>query len=107
MKQSLHIVHLYPKEMNIYGDTGNRLVLQKRAEWRGIEVKLSLVGVGDSIPSDADIILGGGGQDAGQEAVQELVEFGDLPFHLLGQPHELEALGEKMQSRKEKMLAAQ
>ena len=24
----LTIVHLYPKEMNIYGDTGNRLVLQ-------------------------------------------------------------------------------
>lgn len=69
-KQSLHIVHLYPKEMNIYGDTGNRLALQKRAEWRDIDVQVSLVGVGDTIPSDADIIIGGGGQDAGQGKIQ-------------------------------------
>lgn len=68
--QSLHIVHLYPKEMNIYGDTGNRLIMQKRLEWRGIDAKVSLVGIGDAIPEDADIILGGGGQDAGQIAVQ-------------------------------------
>lgn len=67
---SLHIVQLYPKEMNIYGDTGNRLVLQKRAEWRGITVQLSLVGVDDVVPTDADIILGGGGQDAGQGQIQ-------------------------------------
>lgn len=67
----LHIVHLYPKEMNIYGDTGNRLVLQKRAEWRGIQVSTSLVGVGDALPADADIIIGGGGQDAGQGKIQD------------------------------------
>jgi CobQ-like glutamine amidotransferase family enzyme len=62
----LTIVHLYPKEMNIYGDTGNRLVLEKRAQWRGVDVQVKLVGVGDPIPSEADIIIGGGGQDAGQ-----------------------------------------
>lgn len=67
---SLHLVHLYPKEMNIYGDTGNRLVLTKRLTWRGIDVKTSLIGIGDTIPSDATIILGGGGQDAGQQAVE-------------------------------------
>lgn len=70
-KHSLHIVHLYPKEMNIYGDTGNRLVLQKRAQWRGVQVKVSLVGVGDKLPADADIIIGGGGQDAGQDKIQD------------------------------------
>jgi CobQ-like glutamine amidotransferase family enzyme len=57
----LTIVHLYPKEMNIYGDTGNRLVLQKRAEWRGVDVQVKLVGVGDPIPGEADLIIGGGG----------------------------------------------
>lgn len=67
----LTIVHVYPKEMNIYGDTGNRLVLQKRAEWRGIGVKVKLVGVGDPIPGEADIIIGGGGQDAGQGKIQD------------------------------------
>lgn len=66
----LTIVHLYPKEMNIYGDTGNTLVLQRRAEWRGINVRVVLVGVNEQIPLDADIILGGGGQDAGQGAIQ-------------------------------------
>ena len=67
----LTIVHLYPKEMNIYGDTGNRLVLEKRAEWRGIDVRVKLVGVNDPIPSEADLILGGGGQDAGQDRIQD------------------------------------
>ena len=70
MNQSLHLVHLYPVEMNIYGDTGNRLVLTKRMQWRGIDVTLSLVGVGDKLPDDADIILGGGAQDAAQSAVE-------------------------------------
>ena len=70
MKSDIHIVHLYPKEMNIYGDTGNVLVLLKRLEWRGIEVRLSRIGVGQKVPADADIIIGGGGQDAGQDKIQ-------------------------------------
>ena len=65
------IVHLYPKEMNIYGDTGNRLTLQKRAEWRGISVTVQLLGIGDRLPDNADIIIGGGGQDAGQGIIQD------------------------------------
>lgn len=69
-RQSLHIVHLYPTEMNIYGDTGNRLILQRRLEWRGIEAKVSLIGVGQEVPKDSDIIIGGGGQDAVQSSVQ-------------------------------------
>lgn len=68
--KSLHIVHLYPAEMNIYGDTGNRLIVQRRLEWRGIEAKISLVGVGQKIPNSIDIIIGGGGQDAVQSSVQ-------------------------------------
>ena len=68
--KSLHIVHLYPKEMNIYGDTGNTLILRRRLEWRDIDAEVTLVGIGDKIPEDADIILGGGGQDAGQDKVQ-------------------------------------
>ncbi|MBP9852431.1 glutamine amidotransferase [Candidatus Saccharibacteria bacterium] len=70
MSKKLTLVHLYPKEMNIYGDTGNRLVLERRAKWRGIEVETKLIGVGEAIPDEADIILGGGGQDAGQGTVQ-------------------------------------
>lgn len=63
---SLTLVHLYPREMNIYGDTGNVLVLRKRLEWRGLEAKVVPINVGDPLPADADILLGGGGQDAAQ-----------------------------------------
>jgi len=66
---TLHLVHLYPKEMNIYGDTGNRIVLEKRLQWRGIPFVTHLVSIGDEIPKDADIIIGGGGQDASQNTV--------------------------------------
>jgi CobQ-like glutamine amidotransferase family enzyme len=60
------LVHLYPREMNIYGDTGNVLVLRRRLRWRGMPVDVVPVSVGDPLPSDADIVLGGGGQDAAQ-----------------------------------------
>lgn len=62
----LVLVHLYPREMNIYGDTGNVLVLRRRLEWRGLPVRVVPVSVGDPLPDDADILLGGGGQDAAQ-----------------------------------------
>ncbi len=61
-----HLVHLYPREMNIYGDTGNVVVLRRRLQWRGREVRVVPVSVGDPLPTDADILLGGGGQDAAQ-----------------------------------------
>ncbi len=62
----LTLVHLYPREMNIYGDTGNVLVLRRRLEWRDLPVRVVGVAAGDEIPADADILLGGGGQDAAQ-----------------------------------------
>ncbi len=63
---TLTLVHLYPREMNIYGDTGNVLVLRRRLQWRGLDARIVPVAVGDDIPTDADVILGGGGQDAAQ-----------------------------------------
>lgn len=70
-KQSLKIVHLYPIEMNIYGDTGNVLALRKRLEWRGIESDVVPVEIGDELPDDADIIVSGGGQDRGASNVED------------------------------------
>ncbi len=66
MTRSLTLVHLYPREMNIYGDTGNVVVLRRRLQWRGMSARIVAVSVGDPLPSDADILLGGGGQDATQ-----------------------------------------
>jgi lipid II isoglutaminyl synthase (glutamine-hydrolysing) len=63
---TLKLVHLYPREMNIYGDTGNVLVLHRRLQWRGLPVEIVPMSVGDRLPTDADMLLGGGGQDAAQ-----------------------------------------
>jgi CobQ-like glutamine amidotransferase family enzyme len=63
---AMKLVHLYPREMNIYGDTGNVIVLRRRLHWRGLPVEVVPVSVGEPIPADADILLGGGGQDAAQ-----------------------------------------
>lgn len=62
----MKLIHLYPREMNIYGDTGNVLVLARRLKWRGLPVEIAAVSIGDPLPHDADILLGGGGQDAAQ-----------------------------------------
>ena len=57
--------------MNIYGDNGNVLVIQKRLKWRGIETEILKYNPGDKFPDDVDIIIGGGGQDSGQLKVQD------------------------------------
>jgi lipid II isoglutaminyl synthase (glutamine-hydrolysing) len=67
---TLRVAHLYADEMNIYGDRGNILTLQKRAAWRGINVAVDAVGRGPSPDlSDTDLIFWGGGQDRDQELV--------------------------------------
>ncbi len=70
-KQSLKLAHLYPIEMNIYGDTGNVLALRRRLEWRGIEVEVVPVEIGEKLPSDIDILVSGGGQDRGASTVED------------------------------------
>jgi len=67
----LHIVHLYPNEMNTYGDRGNLLTLKRRAEWHGLEPMIHYYHAGNTFPADADIVLGGGGQDSAQDAIQD------------------------------------
>ena len=67
----LKIVWLYAKNMNIYGDYGNILALQERAKLRGIKTEIVKYNPGDEFPADADIVIGGGGQDSGQSQVQD------------------------------------
>lgn len=66
----LKIAHLYPKLLNIYGDGGNVLTLKKRCEWRGIDVVIDEINVGDSI-CEHDIYFIGGGQDLQQIEVSK------------------------------------
>ncbi len=70
-QQTLRILQLYPKAMNMYGDWGNVLVLQRRAQWHGYTVQLLEYNVGDEFPENIDIIVGGGGQDSGQTIIQK------------------------------------
>jgi CobQ-like glutamine amidotransferase family enzyme len=67
--KSLKILHLYPHDMNIYGDMGNVLVLQKRAKWLGLQTEVINYGPRQSLPKEFDILVGGGGQDSGQSKV--------------------------------------
>ena len=56
--------------MNIYGDRGNMLTLQKRAQWRGFGVQIDAIGRGPAPDlSGVDLIFWGGGQDRDQELV--------------------------------------
>lgn len=76
-KQVITILHLYPRDMNIYGDFGNVLTLKRRLEWYGYEAKVVAYNPGDEFPTEVDIIVGGGGQDSGQNKIQEdLLEIG-------------------------------
>lgn len=71
MSKTIRLLQLYPRDMNIYGDWGNVLVLQRRLQWQGYDVELLTYNPGDKFPEDVDIIVGGGGQDSGQDAIQQ------------------------------------
>jgi CobQ-like glutamine amidotransferase family enzyme len=68
--KQITILQLYPKDMNIYGDWGNALVLKRRLEWHGYSVKLLEYNQGDTFPESVDLVVGGGGQDSGQDSIQ-------------------------------------
>jgi lipid II isoglutaminyl synthase (glutamine-hydrolysing) len=68
--KTITILQLYSHDMNIYGDWGNVLTIKRRLEWHGYKAELIEYNPGDKFPAQADIIIGGGGQDAGQDKVQ-------------------------------------
>lgn len=75
--RTVNLLQLYPRDMNIYGDWGNTLVLQRRLEWHGYTVNLLAYNPGDAFPKNVDIIVGGGGQDSGQTKIgDDLVKIG-------------------------------
>jgi CobQ-like glutamine amidotransferase family enzyme len=66
----IDLLQLYPRDMNIYGDWGNVLVLRKRLALRGYDVRLHEYNPGDPFPDQVDLMVGGGGQDSGQNKIQ-------------------------------------
>ncbi len=73
---TLTLGHLYPDQLNLYGDRGNILTLQQRCQWRGIALRVIELGIGDALDPDAyDMLFIGGGQDRDQAPVaQDLYE---------------------------------
>ena len=60
----LQICHLYPDVLNLYGDRGNVLCMQKRLTWRGIGCTVTELPLGERRPlGKYDIFFIGGGQD--------------------------------------------
>ena len=64
--------HLYPDYLNIYADRGNIAVLSRRAAWRGHELEVRPVSVGEPVhPGEHDLLYIGGGQDREQALVAQ------------------------------------
>lgn len=76
---SLRVVWVYPDLLSTYGDQGNALVVERRAQQRGLAVERTDVRSDEHVPTSADIYLIGGGEDRPQRlAAERLVRDGGL-----------------------------
>ena len=70
--RTLRLGHLYPSQMNVYGDRGNIVCLQRRCRLRGIELQVTPLEGGDLLrPGDFDLLFMGGAQDREQTLVAQ------------------------------------
>ena len=68
----LKICHLYSDVMNLSCDRGNLICMEKRLQWRGIDVEIVPVNMGDTLSADAfDLIFIGNGQPFAQPLLLE------------------------------------
>lgn len=79
-RPTLTLGHLYPDQLNLYGDRGNILTLRRRCQQRGIELRVVGLGIGDALaPDEYDLLFIGGGQDREQEPVaRDLLEVKEI-----------------------------
>lgn len=91
MSDIIRIAQLYPDLLGVTGDRGNVDVLATRLRAAGISVEVALVGIGDALPDDLDILVLGNGPlsamrrvapdlQARREAVASLVASGAVVF---------------------------
>ena len=73
MKKTLTIGWLYPELMNVYGDRGNIIILEKRANWRSIKTEVKHLDPGflEKELETCDLLMMGGAQDRQQTIVNE------------------------------------
>lgn len=74
------IAHMYPDLMNLYGDRGNLICLQKRMEWYGLACEIKSIHLEDKLDfSQIDMLFMGGGSDREQGLVyHDLIRKSDL-----------------------------
>ncbi len=66
----LRLGHLYPDQLNMYGDRGNIITLKQRCAWRGITLRHIPLDLEEPLrPEDFDLLFIGGGQDKEQDEV--------------------------------------
>ncbi len=64
--------HLYGDLLNLYADRGNIITWQRRCAWRGIELEVRQIGVGERLPTgELDLLFMGGGQDGDQRLMAD------------------------------------
>ncbi|MFM9371035.1 type 1 glutamine amidotransferase [Streptomyces sp. Da 82-17] len=68
---SLRLVWVYPDLLSTYGDQGNALVVERRANQRGVPVERHDVRSDQPVPTSGDIYLIGGGEDRPQRLAAE------------------------------------
>ncbi|MCC6236237.1 MAG: glutamine amidotransferase [Dehalococcoidia bacterium] len=69
LERAIRAVVLYPHIMDVYADRGNLIALRARCRALGVALEVANVGLGDPLPTEADLVLIGGGQDAEQRRV--------------------------------------
>lgn len=68
---SLRLVWVYPDLLSTYGDQGNALVVERRAQQRRLQVERYDVRSDQPVPTSGDIYLIGGGEDRPQRLAAE------------------------------------
>jgi hypothetical protein len=64
--------HLYGDLLNLYADRGNIITLRQRCAWRGIDLDVRQIGIGDPVRADElDLLFMGGGQDGDQRLMAD------------------------------------
>ncbi|AEG14314.1 CobB/CobQ domain protein glutamine amidotransferase [Desulfofundulus kuznetsovii DSM 6115] len=63
----MKVCHLYPDLLNLYGDRGNVMAYVRRCQWRGMEVEVYRINLGDPVDfQEMDFLFLGGGSDREQ-----------------------------------------
>jgi hypothetical protein len=74
-KIMLKVCHLYPDLLNLYGDRGNVMAYVRRCQWRGMEVEVYRINLGDPVDfQEMDFLFLGGGSDREQNLMARDLE---------------------------------